>query len=143
MAAALERRKRVLAESMRASVEDIPDYRVRTPLQAAVMILKRHRDHTFEHRSDERPISVIITTLAAHAYNGEETIGEALAVILAGMDRHILWHNNRYWIPNPTDPLENFADKWAEHPERATAFTSGCRRPRRNLPRQPGRATEP
>ena len=38
------------------------------------------------------------------------------------MDQHILWHNNRYWIPNPTDPLENFADKWAEHPERATAF---------------------
>ena len=122
MAAALERRKRVLAESMRASVEDIPDYKVRTPLQAAIMILKRHRDHTFEHRGDERPISVIITTLASHAYNGEETIGEAFAVILAGMDQHILWHNNRYWIPNPTDPLENFADKWAEHPERATAF---------------------
>jgi hypothetical protein len=66
---------------MRASVEDIPDYKVRTPLQ------QRHRDHTFEHRSDERPISVIITTLAAHAYNGEETIGAALAVILAGMDQ--------------------------------------------------------
>lgn len=122
MAAALERRKRVLAESIRASVEDIPDYKVRTPLQAAIMILKRHRDHTFEHRGDERPISVIITTLAAHAYKGEETIGEALTVILAGMDQHILWHNNRYWISNPTDPLENFADKWAEHPERATAF---------------------
>jgi Second Messenger Oligonucleotide or Dinucleotide Synthetase domain len=122
MAAALERRKRVLAESMRASVEDIPDYKVRTPLQAAIMILKRHRDHTFERRGVERPISVIITTLAAHAYNGEETIGAALAVILAGMDQHILWHNNRYWIPNPTDPLENFADKWGEHPERATAF---------------------
>lgn len=98
MAAALERRKRMLAESEKASVEDIPDYKVRTPLQAAVMILKRHRDHTFEGRKEDRPISVIITTLAAHSYNGEETIGEALAVILAGMDKHILWHDNRYWI---------------------------------------------
>lgn len=122
MAAALERRKRLLAESTRASVEAIPDYKVRTPLQAAIMILKRHRDHSFEQRKDERPISVIITTLAAHSYNGEETIGQALVAILTGMDKHILWHNNQYWIANPTDPLENFADKWAEHPERATAF---------------------
>lgn len=130
MAAALERRKRMLAERVRASVEDIPDYKVRTPLQAAVMILKRHRDHTFEVRKEDRPISVIITTLAAHSYNGEETIGEALAVILAGMDKHILRHDNRYWIPNPTDPLENFADKWAEHPERATAFAEWLQKAR-------------
>lgn len=122
MAAALERRKRMLAESTRASVEAIPDYKVRTPLQAAIMILKRHRDHSFEQRKDERPISVIITTLAAHSYNGEETIGQALVAILTSMDKHVLWHNNQYWIPNPTDPLENFADKWAEHPERAKAF---------------------
>jgi hypothetical protein len=94
------------------------------------MILKRHRDHTFAGRKEDRPISVIITTLAAHSYNGEETIGEALAVILAGMDKHILWHDNRYWIPNPTDPLENFADKWAEHPERATAFAEWLQKAR-------------
>lgn len=122
MAAALERRKRMLAERTRASVEDIPDYKVRTPLQAAVMILKRHRDHTFENRKDERPISMIITTLSAHSYNGEETISQALEAILIGMDQHILRHNGRYWIPNPTDPLENFTDKWVEHPERAAAF---------------------
>ena len=122
MAADLERRKRRLAQGVQASVEDIPDYRVRTPLQAAVMILKRHRDHTFQDRPEVRPISVIITTLAAHSYNGEETIGQALASILGGMDRHILWQGERYWIPNPTDLLENFADKWVERPERADAF---------------------
>jgi hypothetical protein len=123
MAAVFERRRRLVAEAKRAKVEDIPDYKVRTPLQAAVMILKRHRDHSFESRKDVRPISVIITTLAARAYNGEETIGQALTAILLGLDKHILWHNNRYWIPNPTDPLENFADKWSEYPERATAFS--------------------
>ncbi len=37
-------RKAALAESMRASVEEVPDWRVKTPLQRAVQILKRHRD---------------------------------------------------------------------------------------------------
>lgn len=133
MASVLERRKRKLAEGMRASVEDIPDYKVRTPLQAAVMILKRHRDHTFRDRPEVRPISVIITTLAGNSYNGEETTGQALASILGGMDRHVLWHDERYWIPNPTDPLENFADKWVEHPERAEAFFAWLEMSRREF----------
>lgn len=130
MAVALERRKRALAEGKLAKVEDIPDYKVRTPLQSAVMILKRHRDVRFQKLPDVRPISVIITTLAAHAYIGEETIGQALTSILSGMDRYILERNGRPWIPNPTDPLENFADKWAEYPERATAFFEWLRQAR-------------
>lgn len=130
MAAVLAERKRRLVEGFRASVEDVPDYKVRTPLQASVMILKRHRDHCFSDRPEVRPISVIITTLAAHSYEGEGTIGRALAAILGGMDKFILRREDRYWIPNPTDPLENFADKWAEHPERADAFFEWLHRAR-------------
>jgi hypothetical protein len=118
----VERKKRV-TEAARAEVESMPTYRIRTPLQSAVMILKRHRDVMFEHRFDERPISVIITTLAAHAYGAEESIGKALVSILTGMDRHI--KRDAYGndvIENPTDPLENFADKWPDHPERREAF---------------------
>ena len=122
MAGIFEKRRRQIAEGVRASVEEIPDYRVRTPLQAAVMILKRHRDHTFDGRPDVRPISIILTTLAAHAYNGEETIGQAVIAILARMDQYIIRDGRKYVIPNPTDPLENFADKWLKHPERAKAF---------------------
>ncbi|HEJ0329059.1 nucleotidyltransferase [Serratia marcescens] len=117
-----ERRRKVLAESMKASVEDIPDYKVRTPLQSAIMILKRHRDGMFEKRYDERPISIIITTLAAHAYNGEDKIADALYSILAQMDSFIEHDGHRYIIRNPSDPLENFADKWPQHPEREAAF---------------------
>lgn len=133
MAGIFERKRRIIAEGARASVEGIPEYRVRTPLQAAVMILKRHRDHSFAARYDVRPISVILTTLAAHSYNGEETIGQALAAILEGMDKHILYIGGRHWIPNPTDPLENFADKWAEHPERAEAFFEWLEQARREF----------
>jgi len=117
-----ERRRRVLAESIKASVEDIPDYKVRTPLQSAIMILKRHRDGMFEGRYDERPISIIITTLAAHAYNGEEKIADALYSILSRMDQFIGHDGHHYIIRNPSDPLEDFADKWPEHPKREAAF---------------------
>jgi hypothetical protein len=122
MAAIFEERRRRKADGMRASVESIPDYKVRTPLQSAVMILKRHRDEMFAGRPDERPISVILTTLAAHSYNGEGTIGSALVSILGRMHEFVGHDGEKYVIPNPTDPLENFADKWVDHPERADAF---------------------
>lgn len=128
-----EHRRKSLAESIRASVEDIPVYRVRTPLQSAIMILKRHRDGMFVGRYDERPISVIITTLAAHAYNGEEKISDALYSILANMDRFIEWYGSTCIIRNPSDPLENFADKWPQHPERQRAFFEWLDQARRDF----------
>ena len=128
-----EQRRKFVAEAIRASVEDIPDYRVRTPLQSAIMILKRHRDGMFVGRYDERPISVIITTLAAHAYNGEERIADALFATLEGMERHIERNGNVRIIRNPTDPLENFADKWPLSPEREKAFFEWLAQARRDF----------
>jgi hypothetical protein len=133
MGNAFERRRKMLAESIRAQVEDIPIYRVKTPLQSAILILKRHRDSRFIGRIEDRPISVILTTLAAHAYSGEETIGAALLGILANMDRHIQYVNGKYVVPNPTDPLENFADKWAEYPQRAKAFLEWLEQARKDF----------
>jgi hypothetical protein len=122
----VRRREQILnemrAEGVTASVEDIPTYRVRTPLQSAIMILKRHRDSMFEDDPTDKPISIIISSLAAHAYQGEETIGFALLSILSRMEDAIEREGNKYVIRNPTDSLENFADKWEDHPERATAF---------------------
>jgi hypothetical protein len=124
MSVALQKRKRVLAEKAQASVESIPDYRVRTPLQSAIMILKHHRDIMYQN--DEInccPISIIITTLAAHAYEGEEEIADALVSILSRMENFIQRDGQlRATIANPSDPSENFADKWLEFPERETAF---------------------
>lgn len=124
MIVALNRRKRILAEAKKASVEDIPDYRVRTPLQASIMILKRHRDVRFAGKPEDRPISIILTTLAAHSYSGEESIAGALLSILTKMEQFIEFDGRKYIIRNPTDPLENFADKWETHPHRAEAFFS-------------------
>lgn len=117
-----ERRMRVALREALASVEDVPDYKIKTPLQAVVQILKRHRDMMFVHDPDNRPISIIVTTLAARSYQQEADIAAALKNILSNMGSHIEYRNGVAWIPNPTDPMENFADKWREHPERARAF---------------------
>jgi hypothetical protein len=133
MGSVFERRRRVLAEAEHASVEEIPVYRVRTPLQSAIMILKRHRDGMFVDRYDERPISVIITTLASHAYGGEESVSQALFAILAGMQDHIEEYDGQCIIRNPSDPLENFADKWPLYPERKDAFFEWLEQARRDF----------
>lgn len=140
MIVVLNERKAKLAKSIRASIEEIPDYRVRTPLQASIMILKRHRDVTFQSDTTKSaPISIIITTLAAHSYDGEEDVADALRSILAGMDRHIERdRSNRAIIRNPSDPLENFADKWAEHPEREQGFFAWLRQARADFARIAG-----
>ncbi|MFM5163535.1 nucleotidyltransferase [Aeromonas rivipollensis] len=122
MGGLFEKRKRLLAESIKANVEEIPDYKIRTPLQSAIMILKRHRDGMFKDRPDESPISIIISTLAAYAYSGEENIADALLSILSQMDSFIERNGHQCMIRNPSDPLENFADKWPQHPERESAF---------------------
>lgn len=122
MRTVFEARRRALALEARASIEAIPDYRVKTPLQSCIQILKRHRDLTFKDAPEKKPISIIITTLAAQAYEQEVMIASALSGILARMDRFIENRNGIVWIGNPTDPLENFADKWEAHPERGVAF---------------------
>ncbi len=116
--------KRALAkrERITASVDEIPDYKVKTPLQRAIQLLKRHRDCMFTDDEEYKPISIIITTLAAHAYNEELTISAALQSILTGMDRFIEDRGGVAWVANPVNPAENFADKWAEEPKKRENF---------------------
>lgn len=120
----LAARKRVFAERERitASVDEIPDYKVKTPLQRAIQLLKRHRDCMFADDAEHKPVSIIITTLAAHAYNEEPTISSALQSILTGMDRYIDDRDGTAWVANPVNPAENFADKWVEEPKKRQNF---------------------
>ena len=107
---------------MERQVEDVPEYKVKTPLQQAIQILKRHRDVMFVDNPDDKPISIIITTLAGHAYNNETDIMETLQNLVEGMPLHIHRNDGVASIPNPVNPLENFADKWPEYPQREENF---------------------
>ena len=82
----------------------------------------------FEDDKDDKPVSIIITTLAAKAYGQENNIYDALIHILDNMKLHI---KTRYseehgreicWVENPVNPEENFADMWAEFPKREEKF---------------------
>lgn len=111
-------RDRMLMEK-RAEVDPIPNNRRKAPLQRVVQLLKRHRNVMFAKHKDRQPISIIITTLAARAYNGEDSVEEALANVIATMGDHVeptgkFTANGRpIWrVANPVNPTENFADKW-------------------------------
>jgi hypothetical protein len=115
-------RKTALAESLRISIEDVPVWRVKTPLQRSVQILKRHRDIYFLGKPEVRPVSITLTTLAARAYQNQEDVFESLTCIAARMSAFVENRNGKWWVENPVDPDENFADKWNEYPERREAF---------------------
>lgn len=117
----LDAGRKVLAEQRKVSMQDIEEDEVKTPLQRAIQILKRHRDIMFGDDED-RPISIIITTLAAKAYAEESDLLLALRNILDKMHSFIHTVSGVSVVENPVNPLENFADKWVEHPQREKNF---------------------
>jgi hypothetical protein len=64
----------------------------------------------FEKDPDGKPISIIITTLAAGAYQGEDNVESAMQTILSRMEGLVYKQSPR--VPNPVNPTEDFADKW-------------------------------
>jgi hypothetical protein len=110
------------AIAKRMEVEDVPDWQVKTTLQRTVQALKRHRDMHFAKRPEDRPASIIITTLAARAYSTGGTLYDMLVDITAKMPGFVERRADVYWVPNPVHPEENFADRWRRHPGRDRNF---------------------
>ena len=127
-----------------ASVDAVPDNLVRTPLQRSIQLMKRHRDMYFNNYSRIKyaPISIIITTLAAHLFSNEPDVYSALSGIIKKLHGHALLVEGRaidyslammgliqrrpdgkWYLGNPVNPNENFADRWHEdNHARARAF---------------------
>jgi hypothetical protein len=117
----LEKRAR-LAEAARTEPAAIPDWEVRTVLQRVVQVLKVHRNSYFANDLDSRPASIMISTLAAHAYNGEQDLYDAVLTAAEKMPSFIRKERHGYSVPNPVEPHEDFADRWRRHPEQARRF---------------------
>ncbi|MYB52668.1 MAG: nucleotidyltransferase [Acidobacteriia bacterium] len=111
-----------LAEMAAGDVEDVPDWTIKTTLQRSVQALKRHRDLRFLNREAQKPASIIITTLAAQSYRGGGSLYDVLADVTERMPSFIECRGGVWWVPNPVQPEENFADRWGERPELASAF---------------------
>lgn len=108
--------------SIQDSIQPVPQFQnSKYPLQRIVQILKRHRDIMF-NGDENKPISIIITTLAAKAYKGESNILEGLYNVVHSMKNHIENRNGTCWVANPVNAIENFADKWEDEPKKKANF---------------------
>jgi hypothetical protein len=116
------RQEFIQAMAKQMDVADVPDWKVKTTLQRTVQALKRHRDMLFFERSQDRPASIIITTLAAKAYSTGGTLYEVLLDVTTRMPGLVERRNGVYWVANPVQPEENFADRWRTHPGRDRSF---------------------
>lgn len=109
-------------EKRHASVAPVPDWKARGPLQRVVQILKWHCMNMFDGDLDNKPPSILITTLAARAYYGQEDLFSATRAVLADMPSFIENRDGKWWVANPAHEEENFTDKWNEYPVRRKAF---------------------
>ena len=146
---ALSAQKRSIQEQapeVYARVDDVPDQLVRTPLQRSIQLMKRHRDVKFddERHNGYTPISIIITTLAVQFYRDDPDTLSALSGIVTQLHAHAALVENgsvdnvlapyspikrmpdgKWYIGNPVNAEENFADRWHEdNHARARAFFS-------------------
>jgi hypothetical protein len=127
----------IFAKDARGAVGEFPIFSgPQGVLRRTVQLLKRHRDIEFQDLSisDLRPISIIITTLAACAYEHcvmtevFETDFDLLVAVIAAMPSFLRIEQRgvtaHYVLENETVPGENFAEKWNECPKLARAFFS-------------------
>ena len=128
-----------------ATIEDVPDYYIKSSLQRVIQLIKRHRDIYYgrlRNGKNLRPISAIITTMAAKIAADATVyqIDELLAYVVTGMENYASLLNNRapktrffgdcadiiqrkehrWVISNPVNPEDNYADSWTN--ETAEAF---------------------
>jgi hypothetical protein len=129
-----------------ASVDDVPRQLGRTSLQRAIQVMKRHRDVCFDGRQGA-PISIILTTICTHKYNGAdglstirgftEYVADRLRAVVSGelmpVDGVLDFRDNKWIIQNPADTAENFADRWVDNPELAENFFAWVYQLRRDL----------
>jgi hypothetical protein len=151
----VESQKREIYETNRDvynNVNDVPKQLLRSPLQRAIQIMKRHRDVHFSGK-EHKPISIIITTVVTQIYtkgsiaeiileftNYVRERNEALIINNSLESDGILDFDGRSWsIPNPVDQgnsrddVENFADKWNINPALALAFFEWTRQLNRDV----------
>ena len=127
----LQKSQRALYAACQTEVEELELSKMRTPLQKAIQILKRHRDIFFSEmeNADDKPSSIIITTLCAMAYEdfrGKYEKDNIYLTIVNMLEKfpHYVKKNSEgeYYLENPSNPKENFLKKWCDNSELVVAF---------------------
>jgi len=112
----LKQYSQILLEAKVESEPLPPELYLKTPLQRAVQLFKRYRDIYFEGKS--HPVSsIVITTLVASFYQGENSIFETIDNVAGRIkDDYLQSVNNgsRFKVFNPVNSAEDFTDSWTE-----------------------------
>jgi hypothetical protein len=117
---------RVFAMDGRSQVDPLPNRAIGLDdvLRRTVQLIKLHRDNHYHLLPEERkaamPISVILVTLAGHAYrdlhaaspNAFSSPIELALELVDQLPRYIQRGNGSYRVANPGLAYENFADRW-------------------------------
>jgi len=102
---------------MKANVESEPlpeELYLKTPLQTAVQLIKRYRDIYFKDKKYSVS-SIVLTTLMAQFYDGEESVFETINNITGKIQKSYnesVTANKKFKILNPVDENEDFTDTW-------------------------------
>ena len=114
----------------KGATEPLPSHEeIKAPngLRVAVRLMKRHRDVHVERtrRQNTKPISVIITTLAALAYERVALRSRHRSLSPLQIMTEVVEEmancfsppqfGETYRVENPRDPSENFAEKWNDN----------------------------
>ncbi len=118
----VQKRAELAAIRKAAKVEDIPEWEVKTTLQRAVQVFKCHRDLYFAQDLENRPPSIILTTLAAHAYRGAGDLFTCVLETARLMPSFVEDTATGWRVENPVQSAENFADRWTAAPSKAKKF---------------------
>ena len=121
----------VMAERARIQgrAEPIPPQEAveyKATLKRVVQLLKRWRDVHYEKQMELAPISMVLTTLAGDAYEGQLSVADAMSGILNRVVGLIKSSKPRLYVPNPANPQEDLSEKW-DGPGHYAAFVTGIR----------------
>lgn len=109
------RSRRLTRDRLLERAQPIPpkqDAVEKPPLKLSVQLLKRNRDVRYKQSPDLAPISIVITTLAAHIYQGEQSVAVAMGNILRGMGELAQTRQPRIVVLNPTNRDEDLSERW-------------------------------
>lgn len=117
--------RRVLTSSKNEPLPKRPSAYTQSPLQNTVQLFKRWRDVAFKGMNENwQPRSIVLTTLLANAYQGENTILTAFSSALNDIKQKVDSHTSPLAVLNPLDSQECFSEKWYEDPEGYFHFRS-------------------
>jgi hypothetical protein len=95
-------------------------------LKRVVQLLKRWRDVHYQREPKLAPISMVLTTMAAHAYGGEQSVTEALTSVLNNFVSVTASSAPRLYVLNPANPKEDLSERWDDAAQ-YRAFVDGVR----------------